>query len=183
MKDLFFAIWFFLPAGIANVTPIFAAKIPFLKHWNYPLDLFKNIYNKRIFGDHKTVRGFITGILLGTLTSYLLFQTSNNIPYAINHLPDWYFQTNPIILGFLLSTGALLGDAVKSFFKRQVNIHPGSTWIPLDQIDYILGGLLLGSFIHILTFAEYRVIIVLWFGIHLMSTTLGYFLHLKEKPL
>lgn len=180
MKDLFFAIWFFLPAGIANVTPIFAAHIPLLEQWNYPLDCFIRSNNTRIFGDHKTIRGVISGIILGTVTAVLLFSISINFRAF---LPSWYFASNPWSLGILLSFGALLGDAIKSFFKRRCNVEPGSTWIPFDQIDYILGGLLLSSLIHTLTFLQYILVIILWVGIHVLSTYAGYFLKLKNQPL
>ena len=183
MNDVFFALWFFLPAGVANVTPIFASKIPFLRKWNFPIDFFQTLKGKRIFGDHKTARGFITGIILGTLTSILIFQISIHMPYAINHLPNWYFQTNPVILGLLLSTGALTGDAIKSFFKRRIGIQPGKTWIPFDQIDYIVGGIFFSSFLHVLSIKDYFIILVVWVVIHLLSTYSGYFLRLKDQPI
>lgn len=183
MKDIFFALWFFLPAGIANVTPIFAAHIPLINRWDYPLDFYLKINRKRMFGDHKTIRGFITGIILGTVTSILLFQIANHWSYTNNNLPNWYYHTNTITLGILLSFGALAGDAIKSFFKRQLSIQPGSTWIPFDQTDYIVGGLLLSSIVHPLTLLQYIATIVLWAGIHILSTYLGFFLKLKNQPL
>jgi CDP-2,3-bis-(O-geranylgeranyl)-sn-glycerol synthase len=183
MNELFFALWFFLPAGIANVTPIFVSHIPFLKQWNYPLDFGHKQNGKRIFGDHKTIRGLVSGVILGTFSSLILFYLSYKLLATSYHLPYWYYQTNPILLGFLLSFGALLGDAVKSFFKRQLNVKPGNTWIPFDQIDYIAGGLLLGSFVHVLTLLQYGLIFVLWIGVHVLSTFIGYFLHLKDHPL
>ena len=183
MKELFFAIWFFLPAGIANVTPIFAAHTPVINNWNYPIDGFKKLHNIRIFGDHKTVRGFVTGIILGTLSSTLLFVLATKTSIFANFFPSWYFSTNPIILGVLLSFGALAGDAVKSFSKRRMNIPPGKTWIPFDQIDYIIGALLMSSIVHILTIPLYLTILIVWVGIHVASTFVGYFLHLKDQPL
>jgi len=182
MKELFFVIWFFLPAGIANVTPIFATRMPFLNHWNYPLDFYKCFNGKRILGDHKTIRGFISGIIIGTVSSYLLFKLSFYLPSTIYHLPSWYYSSNSILLGILLSAGALLGDAVKSFFKRRANVKPGSTWIPFDQIDYIVGGLFFVSFIHVLSLVEYILILIVWVAIHIVSTVSGYFLHLKDQP-
>lgn len=180
MNSIFFAIWFFLPAGIANVTPIFAARLPMTKHWDYPLDCHFKLNNKRVFGDHKTIRGLVSGIIVGTLTAVLLFHFATNFTTL---LPVWYFSINPFILGFLLSFGALTGDAVKSFFKRRVNIAAGKTWIPFDQLDYIVGGLLVSSIIHPLTILQYLLISVLWVAIHVLSTFVGYFLHLKEQPL
>ena len=59
---------------------------------------------------------------------------------------DWlvqdldYVGLPTLIVGPLFAIGALGGDALKSFFKRQVGIRPGGTWFPFDQIDYIIGG-------------------------------------------
>src|ERR1700739_3392699 len=68
LKDLFFTLWFFLPAGAANVTPIFMAQVRQLKQFDAPMDLGKTFRGKRIFGSHKTWRGLIAGIIFGTLT-------------------------------------------------------------------------------------------------------------------
>jgi len=35
--------------------------------------------------------------------------------------------------------GALIGDIIKSFFKRRIGKKRGQDWIPFDQIDFILG--------------------------------------------
>ena len=39
----------------------------------------------------------------------------------------------------------MTGDAVKSFFKRRVGVPPGGRWIPADEIDFIIGAMVLGS--------------------------------------
>ena len=50
-----------------------------------------------------------------------------------------------LLLSFYLGLGALLGDLVKSFFKRKIGIKSGEPWIIFDQIDYVIGGLIFGS--------------------------------------
>ncbi|KAA0006124.1 MAG: CDP-archaeol synthase, partial [Thermoplasmata archaeon] len=39
--------------------------------------------------------------------------------------------------------GALLGDIVESFFKRRVGKERGEDWIPFDQVDFLIGALIL----------------------------------------
>src|SRR3989338_6934553 len=68
LDKIFFALWFFLPVGIANCTPIIAAKIPLLEQWSYPIDFYKTFRGKRILGDHKTIRGLVIGILAAIAT-------------------------------------------------------------------------------------------------------------------
>lgn len=182
MNTLFFALWFFVPAGVANVMPIFAAHLPFLKKYSYPIDFYHSFGGKRIFGEHKTIRGFLSGILIGTMVALL----QGSIVHATNLgqiFPTEYVQSNMLLLGLLLSSGALLGDMAKSFFKRRVHIPEGKTWIPFDQIDYIFGGILLSWFVVKLGVGVYAAVILLWFGIHIASTYIGYFLRLKESPL
>jgi hypothetical protein len=65
IRDILFVIWFFLPAGLANVAPIFAAKLPYLKTLTFPLDGYITFRGKRLLGEHKTLRGVISGILVG----------------------------------------------------------------------------------------------------------------------
>lgn len=173
MNSLFLSFFFFLPAGIGNMMPVFAAKLPGLSKWNQPLDFGLTFQNKRILGDHKTVRGIITGILAGMLIAVIL----------VHFFPNLYHGANPFLVGFLLSFGALAGDSIKSFFKRRVNIPSGKTWFPFDQIDYIVGGLVLSLFVVRLPLQQYLVIFLLYFCLHLLSTTIGYLLHLKKSPL
>jgi len=161
MNILIFSFLFFLPAGIANMTPVFVAKIPLLKDFDYPLDSYQKINGKRIFGDHKTIRGLIFGLILGVITSLIIHQS--------------------ILLGFILSLGALGGDSIKSFLKRQVNISEGKSWFPFDQIDYIIGGLICSVLIIKLPFSYYVVIFILYFLLHLIITAIGYLLGFKKE--
>jgi CDP-2,3-bis-(O-geranylgeranyl)-sn-glycerol synthase len=94
-----------------------------------------------------------------------------------------FSSINFIVYGFLSGMGALLGDAIKSFFKRRVNIKPGSTWFPFDQIDYIVGGILFLMPLIMLTLVQYLITFFVWFGMHLISTYIGYLLKLKDKPI
>ena len=53
MKDILFALWFFLPAGLANAAPVFANKIPGSEWLAVPIDGGKHFRGKRITGNHK----------------------------------------------------------------------------------------------------------------------------------
>lgn len=183
LNYLIFSIFFFLPAGIANSTPVLAVKIKFLQPLDKPIDGGKTFRGVRIFGDHKTVRGFLTGTLTAILTTILLYKLYQNSPYLQSISPIDYEALNPVILGFLLGFGALLGDAIKSFFKRRTSIPPGKSWFPFDQLDYIIGGLLFSSFYAPLTWQYYLIITLIWFGLHLLFTFIGYLAGLKEDPI
>lgn len=166
------------------MTPILAAHLPGLRTLQTPMDCGKYFRGKRIFGDHKTWRGLICGLVAGVLIVWLqsaLFDHYVWIRHVSN--PVVYRGTAIWALGLLLSFGALLGDALESFFKRQCNIDSGQRWFPFDQLDYVLGGLIFVTFYIRLPLVDYLLIILIWFGMHLLFSYLGYLLKFKDKPI
>lgn len=111
-------LYFFLPAIMANIIPVLAAYYHALPSLNRSLDFGLTLRGQPLFGPHKTIRGLLTGVLAAAIIGLL--------------------QGN-IILGTALGLGALWGDAIKSFIKRQLNLPPGSRWSPWDQIDFVIG--------------------------------------------
>jgi CDP-2,3-bis-(O-geranylgeranyl)-sn-glycerol synthase len=89
---------------------------------------------------------------------------------------------SPLLLGFLFGLGALAGDAIESFFKRQANVPAGAAWFPFDQIDYIAGGCLAAALAVHLRLHEYATVLAVWFLMHLLFSYIGYLLHLKARP-
>ena len=142
-------IWFLLPAGVANSMPVIAAHLRWLSSFNRPVDLGLKFRGRRVLGDNKTWRGLIVGIISGSVTGLL---------------------QGSFTIGLLLSVGALAGDVTGSFIKRQLNIVPGGRWVPFDQIDFMLGALLIGWFIFPLTFVHViSALIIFGFGSYFFS--------------
>lgn len=184
MHDILFALWFFLPAGIANMVPIFAAHIPALKRYNQPIDLGKTFRGKRVFGAHKTWRGLICGILAAILTLWLQQYLVAHVEWVARLAAEVDYAALPtIIVGTLFGFGALAGDAVESFFKRQRGVAPGHGWFPFDQTDYIVGGAVAVAPFMRLQFGQYVVLILLWLAVHVVASYLGYLLKLKDRPI
>jgi CDP-2,3-bis-(O-geranylgeranyl)-sn-glycerol synthase len=177
------ALWFFAPAGIANMMPVFAAKTPWLKDWKTPMDFGKTYKGQRIFGANKTWRGFVVGIIGATL--FIAFQKYlySRSSYIVDHSWISYQPARIWLLGPLFAIGVILADAVESFFKRQRNIAPGHSWFPCDQIDYVVGGCLFAAPIAVLTAGQYLWILVVYFGTHLLIVYLGYLAGVREKPI
>lgn len=172
------AILFFAPAGVANAAPLFANKIPILNQWKTPIDFGKSWRGKRIFGDNKTWRGLFFGTLAGGLTAYVLALTIYDVDPASTEL-----VALSVGLGMLLGFGALVGDAVESFFKRRANVKPGKSWFPFDQTDYIVGGLIVSFPFVDVSVLDYFWVFVVWFVLHLVFSYVGYLLHLKDQPI
>lgn len=171
MNDLLNAFIFFLPAGVANLTPVLVSRIPMLESWTAPLDFGRSYKDKRLFGSNKTWRGLICGTVAAGLTGYLLHDLAPG------------FTTPSILQACAMGAGALLGDAVESFFKRQRGIGPGSSWFPFDQTDYIIGGLLLALPFGLPDSDYIPLIFGLYFGLHLLFSYIGFVLKLKDKPI
>ena len=103
--------YFMAPAYVANMAPPF---VRYWKGWNRPI-------SRRWLGTHKTVLGFVLGVVAATLTTFvqwLLAWSGSLVAYE-----DWP------LLGVLFGAGAMAGDSAKSFFKRRLGVEPGRPWI------------------------------------------------------
>jgi CDP-2,3-bis-(O-geranylgeranyl)-sn-glycerol synthase len=184
MDTLLFALWFFLPAGVANAAPILAAKTPLFSSLNARMDFGGTFRGKAVFGANKTWRGLASGIIAAVAVIYaqqLLFQDSDYSFLNVQH--SQYLYESPVLLGILFGSGALLGDAIESFFKRQTNLQPGASWFPFDQIDYIIGGCLASLMVITLPLSVYATILAVWSLLHLLFSYVGYLLHMKPHPI
>jgi len=133
------AFWFILPAYVANAS----AK---LIGGGTPVDFGKNWKDgKRILGDGKTWRGLLFGAFIGMIAGFGLAVAAKYIAlseFAFLKLSD--FEGFPLMIPIVFSIcfGALVGDAVESFFKRRIGKNRGEDWFFFDQIDFIAGALL-----------------------------------------
>jgi len=138
MNQFIFALFFFIPAFVANGMAALSQKIPIIKEWSTPIDFGKNFKGKRIFGKNKTIRGFFVGTLFGFLSGFLQFWLIQR-GIANTDFTVYVSLESTLKLSALMSFGALFGDLVKSFFKRRFNIPPGDPWLPFDWLDYFFG--------------------------------------------
>lgn len=99
-----------------------------------------------------------------------------------------------LTFGAVVGAMALVGDAVKSYFKRRRGKPRGAPWFPFDQLDFVVFGLLgmalaapvlpdgwvrealLGDWLVLAT------IVVLTPLLHFLVNVVGYWLKLKEVP-
>jgi len=184
IQDILFAIWFLLPAAAANMIPIIAAAIPVLKKYDAPIDGGKTWRGHELLGPHKTWRGIIAGIIIATFVLWIQQVLAANFEWTQFVTDGIDYSALPLfILGPLFAIGALGGDAIESFFKRQRNIKSGGSWVPFDQLDYIIGSVLVTLFFVILSPVQYLWIFIVWFVVHLGASYLGYLLGLKKDPI
>ncbi len=163
------SLYFFLPAYFANMAPDLLKRIPFLG---------KPIWKKKL-GKAKTWRGIVVAVLAGILVFWLqkyLFEF--NFFYNISLIDYGDFS---LLLGFLLGFGAILGDLVKSYFKRRAGIKPGVSWKPWDQLDFVIGGLVLSWLVYVPRVGVVAVLLVLSPFLHLLFCRIGYWLGVKKN--
>lgn len=173
------AAWFLSLLGFANMAPVFVMRAPILA---YPVDLGRTFRNKRIFGDNKTWRGVFAAVFFGT--GFFVLQKALYVRFAFIHgIGLFDYSSAPILYGIAVSAGAIFGDLVKSFLKRRVGIAPGASWIPFDQIDYVVGALMFGAWLYIPHSVDALLILGFGFMFHLLFKYIGYILHINAKPI
>lgn len=182
-----------LPPIIAGVFNMIWCKLPILKSLQIPMDFNKNfIDKKRIFGDHKTWKGFIGYLILNPLftTIWGLICNISNINnynyFYINY--DNTFLYN-LFIGFLLGLGYSLFELPNSFIKRRLDIKPGKTtngfkklfFIFLDQADSVFGVCLVVCLFYKLGLKLYLIYVLLGALTHIVFNMILYFLKLRKN--
>jgi len=131
------------------------------------MDFGKNfIDGKRILGANKTFRGFVIGLSVGVAVGLM--------DAAVFHFP-WLFA-------LFVPLGALLGDLVGAFFKRRLNIAPGGLLPVVDQVDFVVGALILSLPLMINDWQTALAALLITPPIHLFTNFLAYKFKLKKNP-
>jgi len=155
------SLLYIFPAYSANAVPVVIGGGP-------PLDFGRVLTDGQpVFGSHKTLRGFFAGLVVGTLVGW-----GESLVFA---------SYNPV-LGLLLSLGALLGDLAGAFLKRRMGLTPGAFLPIIDQLDFVLGALLLSLLLTPPSLLMALVIVACTIPIHFLTNLLAYLLNVKSKP-
>ncbi len=122
MLDLYslvvYPLIYIFPAYAANGAPIlFGGR-------GGPLDRGRKFRNRRIFGDNKTIFGTLSALICGVLTGIIYIQ----FPQLSFMLP----------IAIMLALGAVFGDLLGSFIKRQLQLRPGSGFPIMDQYGFFI---------------------------------------------
>jgi CDP-2,3-bis-(O-geranylgeranyl)-sn-glycerol synthase len=168
--DFAAALWFIFPAYCANAAPVIFGG-------GQPMDFGKTFFDGKPFlGSHKTFRGFVAGIIVGTLVG--LLQTIFYEQVLFQYSPQFQFT---VVLGFAISLGALAGDLIESFVKRRLNRSPGASLPVADQIDFILGAFLFSIPVLPPSLLAALIILLITIPIHLVTNLAAALLKMKNK--
>lgn len=180
MSDLILqALYFMLPAYVANMVPVFFSHWKMGRVMDSPVDLGQKFRGKRIFGTNKTVKGFLFGTVFGVLICVSQFGLSELGWTSGLNIINYTFY-NSVLIGALLGFGALAGDVVESFLKRQIGIAPGRAFPVFDQMDFIVGSLVFVSIVVDLPFDILITILILSPVLPFIANIVAYFLKIKK---
>ena len=159
MQDWVQAIYVLLPVYCTNGAPVIFGG-------GRPVDFGRSLSDgERVLGDHKTIRGFISGLVVGAAVGLFesIFLDQNFLPIAI-----------------LASFGALLGDLAGAFVKRRLMIKPGAPFPVLDQLDFVVGAVLLVSIVSRVSLGTALIVLLVTPPIHFLTNLGAYLLGLKS---
>ena len=159
MQDWAYAIYILLPVYCTNGAPVIFGG-------GRPIDSGRSLSDgQRILGDHKTIRGLASGLIVGAIVGVFesFFLAQNLLPIAI-----------------LASLGALLGDMAGAFVKRRLRIKPGGPFPVLDQLDFVIGAVLLVSLVSDVSLGTAAIVLLLTPPIHFLTNLGAYLLGLKS---
>lgn len=153
------ALYLIVPAYCTNGAPILFGGGP-------PIDFGKSLYDgQRIFGDNKTIRGFLGGLAIGAIIGAAGF---------------YLFSKDVLLISILASLGAMLGDLAGAFLKRRLKIRPGGSLPIVDQLDFVLGALLLVYPFHQITVGAVLIMLIVTPPIHLLTNVGAHSIGLKS---
>ncbi len=171
------AIWAMLPAYVPNNAAV-------LGGGGRPIDGGREWRGDRLLGDGKTWRGTAVGIAVGIAVG-LLFGTLRDPVAAAVGLPLPPYSPGAIVA---LPVGAMVGDIAASFLKRRTGRARGRPFPGLDQLDFVVGALVVVALVdpawvaRYLTLPVVLAILVVTPVLHVVTNAIAYGLGLKDEP-
>lgn len=171
------AIWTMLPAYVPNNAAV-------LLGGGRPIDAGRTLDDARVLGDGKTWRGAVAGTLAGMALAVLL----NAVAPTVGTATGLALPTFPPAAVLALPLGAILGDMLASFLKRRTGRSRGAAFPGLDQLDFLLGALVLTAlaatawFTATFTLGVLATILALTPLLHVTANVVAYRAGLKSEP-
>ncbi len=154
-----------------------------------PLDGGLQLRGRRVFGENKTVRGFVVMVPAASAAFAGVFALAERNSFADLLWP--LTVTGYAALGAWAGLGFMLGELPNSFVKRQLDIAPGmaprgtfgtiATFI-VDRVDSILGMLAFVSIVTPTPWMTWGYALLIGPGIHLAFSVLLHRLGVKARP-
>ncbi|MDG5775526.1 CDP-2,3-bis-(O-geranylgeranyl)-sn-glycerol synthase [Haloarculaceae archaeon H-GB1-1] len=171
------ALWAMLPAYVPNNAAVLAGG-------GTPIDGGRSMGGRRLLGDGKTWRGTAAGTLAGTALALVL----NAVRVPLGDAVGVPLPRFPLAAAVALAFGAMLGDIAASFLKRRTGRERGAPFPGLDQLDFVVGALVLVALVTPRWFARtfpLRALLVVLVAtplLHVVTNAIAYVLGVKDEP-
>ena len=160
------------------------------EHFTMPIDGGLRLRGRRVFGDNKTIRGFIVMIPAAAISFCLLFSLLSVTAPGVAEMLWPLSRVGYLALGAWAGLGFMAGELPNSFVKRQLDIAPGQpaqsrvgavVSFVVDRLDSILGMLLAISLTAPTPWRTWAFVLAIGPAIHLAFSVLLYRLGVKER--
>jgi CDP-2,3-bis-(O-geranylgeranyl)-sn-glycerol synthase len=157
---IIYPIIYIFPAYAANGAPVIFGG-------GASLDFKRKFMGKRIFGDHKTIKGTASALIIGIIAGIL---ESLAFPFMLK-------------ISIMLTIGAVFGDLLGSFIKRRMDYKSGHSFPLMDQFGFMVFALLFAFWLgNLPTLYGIAFIIVLTGVMHPLTNIGANKLKLKAVP-
>ncbi len=178
-------------AGVIHMVLI---KLPVLNSLLAPVDAGITLKDgKRLFGDNKTWKGFIS-MPLGGLVGFGLNSVLGDYSDTVHNLTivgpeSGGIANNAWIFGAFLGLGYVVAELPNSFIKRRIDIAPGAnkdgwvgkTFLVVDQVDSSVGCAIAMAVVLPMTSLDVVVLAAIGGIVHYVANILLYFAGLKKQ--
>lgn len=175
-------LWLSVPVVAAALVHVAVIRFRLFPALVRPIDGGRSWRGARLFGDHKTWRGAV--VMIGVSALVMPLQGLARAPGL--ELFD-YGAHSLFAVGALLGLGFVLGELPNSFLKRRAGVGPGERggagFVLLDQIDSIVGALLLLCLVQVPPLSTWIVALILCSLLHVAVNGVFVLAGLKERVL
>ena len=181
--------WFLLGAFVlAGMAQTAWFKAPLSRRFSRPIDRGATFRGRRVFGEHKTLRGFVVMIPAAAI-SFAALAAAIGDPAAAGLWP--LTLAGYAGLGACAGLGFMAGELPNSFVKRQLGIRPGectgsrvaaAAQFIADRLDSGLGMLLAVSALVRTPAMTWLLVLLVGPSIHWAFSVLMFHLGLKARP-
>ncbi|MEF8852855.1 MAG: CDP-2,3-bis-(O-geranylgeranyl)-sn-glycerol synthase [Haloarculaceae archaeon] len=171
------ALWAMLPAYVPNNAAVLAGG-------GRPIDGGRTWGDRRLLGDGKTWRGTAVGTLAGVALALALNAVNDAATGALGVSPPEF----SLLAALGLALGAMGGDIAASFLKRRSGRERGAPFPGVDQLDFVVGALVLATLLDFGWVAQHftlpvlAVVFLVTPLLHVCTNALAYALGFKDEP-
>ena len=185
LAPLICAAFLMVSISTAGVCQVLWLRTGLSQRLQQPVDLGMRLRGRPLFGQNKTLRGFVV-MVPATGLAFLAWSMVPLFAAGIWELTPIAF----LLLGMAAGLGFMLGELPNSMLKRQLDIAPGEApdkaWLRwlcllLDRTDSILGALLVVSLLVPVSAWVWLNCLLVGPGIHAFFSFMLYLLRVKKR--